>query len=164
MLVATVTQDGKPLQGVSVSFSVERTFGTLPIGEDTTLEDGSAAVPAPEGLPGGPAGELKVTARATLPNAAGAQTQDSAAVAVPSKPAEPIAPSAATPSQIIDAQFALSGETKLVKEQEATPRALWAPRAPVALLAIITGILVVVWGSYVFVVSQIIKIKQGAKI
>ena len=51
-----------------------------------------------------------------------------------------------------------------MQEQEFVPRALWAPRAPVPLLATITGILVVVWGSYVFVVSQIIKIKSEAKV
>jgi hypothetical protein len=164
MLIATVKQDGKPLEGVAVSFSVERTFGKLVIGQDKTLEDGSAAIPVPEGIASGPGGELKVTAQATLPDAAPTETKASTEVAAPSTPAEPVAAPAATPPRVIDAQFTLKGDAKLMQEQEFVPRALWAPRAPVALLATITAILVVVWGSYVFVVSQIIKIKSGAKV
>lgn len=162
MLIATVTRDGKPLEGIAISFYVDRTFGKLLIGEDKTLEDGSAAIPAPEGLPSGRAGELKVTAQATLPGAPAAETQASTEVTAPSTPAEPVAPSAPTPPRIIAAQLAFKGDTKLLQEQEGVPRALWAPRAPVALLAIISGILALVWGSYAFIVSQLIKIKQGA--
>jgi hypothetical protein len=164
MLIATLTQDGKPLEGVLISFYVERTFGKLVVGEDKTLEDGSAAIAVPEGITSGPEGELKVTAQATLPDAAPSETQASTEVAAPSTPAEAVASPAATPPRVIDAQFTLKGEAKLLQEQEFVPRALWAPKAPVALLATITAILVVVWGSYVFVVSQIIKIKLGAKV
>ena len=163
MLIATVTRDGKPLEGIAISFYVDRTFGKLLIGEDKTLEDGSAAIPAPEGLPSGRAGELKVTAQATLPDAPPAETQATTEVAARSNPAEPVALPAATPPRIIGAQLAFKGDTMVLQEQ-GVPRALWAPRAPVPLLAIVTGILVVVWGSYAFVVSQIIKIKQGATI
>jgi CelD/BcsL family acetyltransferase involved in cellulose biosynthesis len=164
MLIATLTQDGKPLEGVPISFYVDRMFGRLLVGEDKTMEDGSAAVPAPEGMASGPGGELVVTAQATLPDAAPVEAQASTEAAAPSTPAEPVASPAATPSRVIDAQFTLKGEAKFLQEQEFVPRALWAPRAPVALLATITAILVVVWGSYVFVVSQIIKIKLGAKV
>ena len=163
MLIAKVTRDGKPIEGVPVAFYVDRTFGKLLIGEDKTLEDGSAAVPAPEGIASGAGGELKVTAQATLPDAPPAETQATTEVAAPSTTAEPVALPAATPPRIIGAQFTFKGETRVLQEQD-VPRALWAPRAPVPLLAIVTGILVVVWGSYVFVGSQIIKIKQGAKI
>ena len=163
MLVATVTRDGKPLEGIPVSFYVDRTFGKLLIGEDKTLEDGSAAVPAPEGIASGAGGELKVTAQATLPDAPPAETQATTEVAAPSAPAEPVASPAATPPRIIGAQFTFKGDTKVLQEQDVT-RTLWAPRAPIPLLAIVTSILVVVWGSYAFIVSQIIKIKQGAKI
>ena len=162
MLIATVTQDGKPLEGIAISFYVDRTFGRLLVGEDKTLEDGSAAVPLPEGMPSGLAGELKITAHAALPDAAPAETQASTEVAASSTLAEAVAPPAVTPPRIIDAQFTLKGETKILQEQERVPRALWAPRAPVPLLATVTVILVLVWGSYAFVVSQIIKIKQGA--
>ncbi len=164
MLIATLTQDGKPLEGVPISFSVDRTFGKLVIGEDKTLEDGSAAIPAPEGMVSGPRGELRVTAQATLPDAPPLETQAGTEVAAPSTPAEPAASPATTPSRVIDAQFTLKGGAKFMQEQEFVPRALWAPRAPVALLATVTVIMVLVWGSYAFIVSQIIKIKQGAKI
>lgn len=164
MLIATAKQDGMPLEGIAISFYVDRTFGKLVIGQDKTLEDGSAAIPVPEGLASGPGGELKITAQATLPDAAPAETKASTEIAAPSTPAEPVAAPAATPPRVIDAQFTLKGDAKLIQEQELVPRALWAPRAPVALLASVTAILVVVWGSYVFVVSQIIKIKLGAKI
>ena len=163
MLIATVTRDGKPMEGVSVSFVVERSFGTLLIGEDKTLGDGTAAVPAPEGLPSGPSGELKIIARATLPDTTQGETQASTDVAQSAPPSEPIASPAATPAQIIDAQFTLKGDVKMLREQEPVPRALWAPRAPVPLLATVTAILVVVWGSYAFIVSQLIKIKQEAR-
>src|SRR6266536_5051486 len=89
MIIATVTQDGKPMENVSVSFYVERSFGKLLIGEDKTLEDGSAAVAAPQGMPGGPAGELKIIANATLPESATGEMKASADVAAPSTPAEP---------------------------------------------------------------------------
>jgi hypothetical protein len=163
MIVATVTRDGKPIEGIPVSFYVQRSFGKLVIGEDKTLEDGSAAIPAPEGLPGGPGGELKILAQATLPETAGGEVKASTEVAAPTTPAEPAASPAPTAPQIIDAQFTLKGEAKILQEQEHVPRALWAPHAPFLLLATVTGILVAVWGSYAFVVSQIIKIKQGAK-
>src|SRR5581483_1468322 len=161
MIVATVTRDGKPLEGITVSFYVQRSFGKLAIGEDKTLEDGSAAIAAPEGLPSGPGGELKILAQATLPEASAGEVKASTDVAAPATPAEPAA--APTAPQIIDAQFTLKGDVKILQEQGHVPRALWAPRAPFLLLAAVTGILVAVWGSYAFVVSQIIKIKQGAK-
>jgi hypothetical protein len=163
MMVATVTRDGKPLEGIPVSFYVERSFGKLLIGEDKTLEDGSAAVVAPEGMPGGPAGELKILAQATLPESATGEMKASADVAAPSIPAEPAASAAPTPAKIIDAQFSFKGGAKILQEQEPFPRALWAPRAPVVLLATISVILAAVWGTYAFVFSQLIKIKQGAK-
>lgn len=163
MLIATVTKDGKPLEGVPVSFFVERTFGKLKVGEDKTLEDGSAAVEAPQNMGAGPSGELKITAQATLPDTAPEETQASTDVATRPAPDEPAASPAPAPPRIIDAQFTVKGETKMLQEQGREQRALWAPRAPIPLLATITGILVVVWGSYAFVVIQIIKIKQGAK-
>ena len=163
MIVATVTKDGKPLEGISVSFYVQRSFGKLLIGEDKTLEDGSAAVPAPEGMPGGPAGELKILAQAKLSESASGETKGSADVAARSTTAEPASP-APTPPQIIDEQFSFNGGVKILQEQEAFPRALWAPKAPVVLLGTISLILIAVWGTYAFVVSQLIKIKQGTKI
>ena len=163
MLIATVTRDGKPMEGVSVSFLVERSFGTLLIGEDKTLDDGTAAVAAPEGLPSGPSGELKIIARTTVSDGAQSEAQASTDIAQSAPPSEPITSSAATPAQIIEAQFTLKNDSKILLEQERIPRALWAPRAPIPLLTTVTAILVVVWGSYAFIVSQLIKIKQESK-
>jgi polysulfide reductase-like protein len=164
MLIATVTRDGKPLEGVPISFYVDRTFGRLLIGADKTLEDGSAAVPAPEDMAAGPGGQLKITAQATLPDTPPEQTQATTGVTMRSTPDEPVASPAPTPPRIIDAQFTFKGETKMLQEQAREQRALWAPRAPLPLLGTVSAILVLVWGSYAFVVSQIIKIKQGAKL
>jgi quinol-cytochrome oxidoreductase complex cytochrome b subunit len=61
MVVASVTLDGKPLEKVKVAFSVQ---GAEPVevGQDDTLDDGTAAIPFPAGVPGGPKGELKIAA------------------------------------------------------------------------------------------------------
>ena len=163
MLIATLTRDGKPLEGVTISFFIERTFGKLKLGEDKTLEDGSAAVPAPEDMASGPGGEMKITARAILPETPAAETQASTDVAMRPAPEEAPASPAPTPPRIIDASFTLKGEVKMLQEQGRPQRALWAPRAPIPLLASVSAILVVVWGSYAFVASQIIKIKQEGK-
>ena len=51
LLRATVTLKGEPLQGARVQFGAARTFGVLDLGTDTSLDDGTAAIPFPEGLP-----------------------------------------------------------------------------------------------------------------
>src|SRR5437016_6280200 len=67
VLVATLKLDGKPLEGAKVSFFVRRTFGNLLLGQERTLDDGTAAVPFPEGLPGGESGKLQVLAKIVEP-------------------------------------------------------------------------------------------------
>jgi quinol-cytochrome oxidoreductase complex cytochrome b subunit len=67
MLVATVTQAKKPLERVKLAFFVETESGLDPIGQDETLEDGTAAVRFPETHPGGPQGELHLVARIQAP-------------------------------------------------------------------------------------------------
>src|SRR5437762_10594386 len=54
LIRAVVVANGKPVENATVSFGVRRTFGTLVLGEDRTLDDGSAAVPFPNDIPGGP--------------------------------------------------------------------------------------------------------------
>ena len=56
----------------------------------------------------------------------------------------------------------ISGGTPFHPQPNLFPRALWSPHAPVGLIATIVSLLVIVWGNYAFVVSQLIKIKQGA--
>ena len=74
MLIAAVSRDGKPLEGVRVAFSAEVESVLQPIGEDATVDDGTAAVPFPEGIPGGPKGELRIVAETRTP-AEGAGTR-----------------------------------------------------------------------------------------
>jgi quinol-cytochrome oxidoreductase complex cytochrome b subunit len=61
MVVVSVTSGGKPLEKAKVAFSVHGAEPTE-IGQDETLEDGTAAVAFPEGVPGGPNGELNIAA------------------------------------------------------------------------------------------------------
>jgi hypothetical protein len=135
-LVATVKLNGKPLENVKVAISVERTFGQMLLGLDATLDDGTAAVAFPSDLPGGPSGELNVRAEIKAPDQyAGIRTQ---------------------------ARF--GGALKFQPDSQPFPRALWSPRAPVALLGILVVLLGTVWGAYAYVVAQLIHIKKGNKI
>jgi molybdopterin-containing oxidoreductase family membrane subunit len=134
-LVATVKLNGKPLENVKIAISVERTFGQMLIGLDSTLDDGTAAVAFPSDLPGGPSGELNVRAEIKAPDQyAGIRTQ---------------------------ARF--GGALKFQPENQPFPRALWSPRAPVVLLGILIVLLGTVWGAYAYVVGQLIYIKKGNK-
>lgn len=134
LIQATVTLNGKPLNGAAVAFFVQRTFGRLTIGHDTTLDDGTAAVPFPTGLPGGPTGQLQVTAQVTAPPQ---YSQGSAATVL------------------------LDGGQIVPAQPTAFPRALWAPRAPVLLVLTIAAILASVWGCYVYVVAQLVAISRS---
>jgi hypothetical protein len=134
-LVATVRLNGKGLENAKVEFSIERTFGQLLLGQDTTLDDGTAAAAFPSDLPGGPSGELNVRAEIKAPEQyAGIRTQ---------------------------ARF--GGALKFQPENQPFPRALWSPRAPVGLLVSLLVILGTVWGLYAYVVVQLIHIKKGTK-
>jgi len=76
MLEAAVTLDGKPVEDATVEFLVKRTFGAIAIGQDKTLDDGTAAVKFPADLPGNAAGMLHVLAEVRLPALhAGARTE-----------------------------------------------------------------------------------------
>lgn len=132
-LTATVRLNGKALENVKVAFFVERTFGRLLLGQDTTLDDGTAAVAFPSDLPGGPTGELNVRAEIKAPAVyAGICTDDR-----------------------------FGGARKFQPDRHAFPRALWAPRAPVGLLLTLFVLLGTVWGAYAYVVTQLIHIKKG---
>ena len=132
--IATVTVDGKPVENATVALFVKRTFGKLKLGQDQTLDDGTAAVPFPADLPGGPSGKLDVTARITAPPAyTSGVAQAVFASTVPPLPAT-----------------------------EAFPRALWAPQAPSALIVTIFVLLGGVWCTFVYVVLQLVVIhKRG---
>lgn len=127
MLVATVTAAGKPVPGATVQFAVVRTFGEMKLGTDQTLADGTAATPFPAGLPGDSAG--RVVVRATL----------EAPLDVEGAKGEAVLP----------------GGTPVHPSVAPEPRALWATRAPMPLVVTIAVLVVCVWGTYLFVVSQL---------
>jgi len=132
MLVATVTADGRPLAGVTVGFSVARTFGNMTLGTDQTLSDGSAAVAFPKGVPGDSIGRLRVLATVQAP-------------------AELVG---------TNATVTMSGGLPTRVTNESQPRALWSARPPLAMIATILGLLLCVWSTYAFVVGQLIAMSH----
>lgn len=132
IVLATLTRQNQPVEGAKVMFLVQRTFGNIILGTEETLDDGTAAVPFPSDLPGGPAGAIDVIAEAVAP----------------------------APLAGIRAEATLPGALVVPAVAEPFPRALWAPRAPVGLQAILVVLLTVVWGAYAFIVLQLILIRR----
>lgn len=147
MVMATVTADGKPVESATVRFGVQRTFGRLILGEETTLDDGTAAVAFPEGLPGDSSGGLAFSAEVTAPaDLAGRRAE----LLMPGPQPATTTPNVSSRG-LVDGDGAESAPSGL-------PRTLWAPRPPTILLATVGGIVVVVWSSYAFVVSLLWRI------
>ena len=138
LLLATVTIDSKPVESATVSFGARRLFGTLLVGEEKTLDDGTAAVAFPADLPGGSGGMLEVTATLQPTN------------------------SGEVPVKAV-ASFPTGAVAALSAAGHSFPRALWAPQAPITLIAIIFGFVGAVWLTYVYVVLQLIRLKRGAR-
>jgi hypothetical protein len=113
---------------------VRRLFGDLSLGEDKTLDDGTAAVPFPTDLSGDSKGMLEVIAA----------VKASATVAAADR--EVKFPGGAVPAQ----------------GDQVFPRALWAPHAPIGLIASIVVFVGVVWVAYAYVVFQLFRLKRGA--
>lgn len=134
MIVATVTAEGKAVEGAKVRFGVQRIFGRLNLGEETTLDDGTAAVPFPEGLPGDVKGNLIVGAEVVAPENLASNRGDALLSGAPVS--------------------ASSAGNEL-------PRALWAPRAPVGLLVTVGAVVTVVWASYLIVLSLLWRVWKG---
>lgn len=134
VIIATVTREGKPIEDVRVALQVKRTLGSLTLGEDDTLDDGTVAVPFPADLPGDSEGRIQVFAQIKSPPEHAA----------------------------ISAQATLDGALKMRTEADPFPRALWSPHAPLGLVLTIFTLLTIVWSTYAFVVVQLIKIKRCA--
>jgi molybdopterin-containing oxidoreductase family membrane subunit len=131
MLVAKVTAAGRPVKGSTVAFSVARTFGRMALGEDQTLDDGTAAVAFPVGLPGDANGKLTFHVALRSP-----PELDSSAVDVTLAGARPRAWSSQP------------------------PRALWSSRVPVAIPATIAFLALCVWSTYAFVAAQLMAMRN----
>jgi len=136
MLVARVTRGGKNVEGAIVLFQAERLLGWLPLGRETTLDDGTAAVPFPTGLPGGATGQLRIRAKVEAP-------ADLAS---------------------LSGESVLGGFVRVLQDREEFPRALWAPHAPITLILTIFLFLGSVWGTYVFVFYQLWRLMKGGTV
>jgi hypothetical protein len=135
LLRATVTLAGAPLQGVRVNFGATRTFGVLGLGSDVTIEDGTAAVPFPGGLPGDASGQFEAVVG----------VEDAAAY------------------KATTVRVRLGGAAVIVHESEPFPHALWSSKPLWPLVTVIVVLLTVVWAVYVFVVVQLVRLRQGEK-
>jgi molybdopterin-containing oxidoreductase family membrane subunit len=131
MLVAKVTTNGLPVKGATVAFSVKRAFGGMALGEDQTLDDGTAAVKFPVALPGDSKGELSFHVAVQSPTELVGSSVDVKLVGAPSRP-----------------------------WQSVPPRALWSSRVPLAIPAIIAFLLLCVWSTYAFVVTQLAALRN----
>jgi Ni/Fe-hydrogenase subunit HybB-like protein len=135
VLLATVTVDGEPVEGARVGFFVPRLFGDMVLGDDLTLDDGTAVVAFPHDLPGNEAGELTVIARVLAPEAL----------------------EGARGEAVVDGALPASAAVGIL------PRALWSDRAPLGIVAVIVALLLIVWATYAFVVLQLVRIRGLAK-
>lgn len=131
VLVAAVTVGGVPAPGVTVEFFAYRHLGLLALGEDETLDDGTAAVSFPRGLPGNLRGDIRFRAAVLSP--------DSLAGAA--------------------AETVMSGGVPARQDAGEPPRALWSTRAPTALLVGITVLLLCVWSTYAFTIWQLMRLR-----
>lgn len=135
MLIATVTQDGNPVENAKVAFFARRTFGELALGAEVTLDDGTAAVPFPATLPGDAAGWLQL----------GAELANRPKDALP-----------------VRAEARFEGGVPFRAQPQAPPRALWSSRAPVILLVNIALLVGLVWGAFAYAALQLLRIRAEA--
>jgi Ni/Fe-hydrogenase subunit HybB-like protein len=136
VLLATVLAAGVPVEGVRVGFYVRRLFGDMHIGDDTTLDDGTAAVAFPADVPAGADGMLAIRVRVLAPR----EYEGAAAEAL-----------------------VAGGTLGTVAASGPAPRALWSERAPVALVAVIGSLLFIVWSIYVVAIYQLVRIRSLGK-
>jgi Ni/Fe-hydrogenase subunit HybB-like protein len=132
-LTATLTANQRPVADAQVEFLVQRALGRLSLGTHPTDADGVAVAPFPIGLPGGPTGELQVV------------------VEIKSADGKTLA----------QADRIMAGGVPTLPEADPFPRALWSPRAPVALVLTIVALLTIVWTTYSFVILQLIKMRRA---
>ena len=132
-LVARVTANGHAVPKATVEFSIRRTFGFMVLGQETTGNQGIAMIPFPVGLP--------VDAqREHLVRVAVQSSTNPAGATVLEQKVEGGAPRAATPAR--------------------SSRTLWSSRAPVPMLVTIIALLLCVWGTYAFVVGQLVMMRS----
>lgn len=132
VIVATVTRNGVPVEGARVAIFVQRTFGRMKLGEEETIDDGTALAPFPKGLPGDAAGRLRVIAEITEP--------------------EELAG--------VRAETQVPGGAVVRRRAEPFPRAMWSSQAPLPLILAITVLFTGVWLTYAFIAYQLVLIRK----
>ena len=132
---ATVTSEGQPVAEVSVKLGIKRLFGLLPAGETTTDESGVASFELPNDVPGDSKGNLVIVAK----------IEDDENY------------------ENTEVQKEINwGAIKKEKENDKMMRALWASRENAPFYFIIASNLIIlgIWGTIIYVVLQVFKIKR----
>ncbi len=164
ILLATVTRGGEPVEGASVTFTIERTFGALRLGQETTLDDGTAAVPFPAGLPAALDGRLLVRAEVAGASTAALLPADARAASVDDElSAAGIPLHQRLLARALGDRLVRLETPNVLLRSSPIPRALWAPRAPLALLVALVALLGGVWLTYGTVVYQLLRIRRGER-
>ncbi len=139
--VATLTaRDPKgnriPIANATVSFFVKRLFGKMPIAEENTAptnDSGVAELPFSKNIPLESTGSLTIIAL----------IEDNAYTGP------------------LQATMRGNWGRAVPVVADPFPRALWEPRAPIAMILTFCILLGGVWCTYIFVVNQVVQIKKG---
>lgn len=134
-IIATIFSNGKPAPNIGVVFHLARSFGDLTLGQDTTLDDGTAAAPLPKGLGPDQQGGWTFTITLTSPEAFEGQSKT---IAIPS----PIGSAAQKPLP---------------------RRELWSRAAPWSLLFTVMILVCLAWTAFGFVSYQLYLIRKGGR-
>ena len=133
-VIATVREGGKPIPSVGVSFRLVRSFGDLPLGEDTTLDDGTAAAPLPRELRPSEGG-WSVKISLTSPEVFAGQSRELSLAA----------PSGCGPTQ------------------PPRHRELWSRDAPFSLVLTVLILVGGAWAVFAFTCRQLLAIRREGK-
>jgi len=144
VLIATVSQISKdrkeiPVKDTEIKFYVKRLFGWMPAGEGytvTTDEKGEASFSYPKDIPGDTAGVITVAAKIEDNDQYGN----------------------------IENKASAKWGTVLIIDKNPLTRALWEPKAPLALILTISLIFSGVWITYFYIFYQLFKIKKEKKL
>ena len=127
---------GKPIVELDLYFYVQRTFSQLPIGDyfNTTDENGEVRIEFPHDLPGDSAGNVIIIARIEEDDMfEGIEVTKTTSFGIP-----------------------------FYIDPRANKRSLTAAsaNAPISLLILVNGIILVVWGIIIYIFTQIYKIRR----
>ena len=135
---ALLTLNGSPVKEKSISFFVKRLFSLQPIGSASTDDQGLATVDIPATLPGDLNGNLDIIGKIDDDDAVGS----------------------------LKGSTQIKWPVKVKEENTWGTRSLSASRekAPFMLIAASNTIIIVIWGTIIFVILQLFKIKKFSKL